>query len=438
MGEIIKPHSFEDAKRHIQSFSNRTSVDVGLDKVDVSGGFFGWGDHKVTGTELNNITTQIQNHLIRSNGLHADLIKEFGQVYRALESLDGEYIPAILSAVKGAETASNQAKAAQDDIKKTIEAQKRMITVLEEHKSKLDKLKHLGNIDEIWKDTKTLQKEIKVFKSNFENAQKQVTRLEASLKAIQRYADSLLDYEHLEEIDETWERVGNHEDAIVNLNIKMEDIVADIQSLSRTLKSIRRITDEIQSYEHWKKIDQIWFDVEKGKEYVTELQEIEKQHSTDINTIKKETEDLKQFRNSLEEQQYLLQIDSMWNIVQAEQDKIGELQTRIINLSKIDGELAERQDLFASFQENLVEQSHLFDIDLLWSNTDTVLTELKNKTEESDKEILDLRKTIETEKESHQRDIVIFKKQITNAYIIAGGAIGLGIVELILNMIGIL
>ena len=77
--EIIKPHSFENAKKHIKAFSNRTSPDLGLDKVSTSGGLFGWFDHNVTGEELNKVTGQIQDYLIKFNSLHSDFINEFGQ-----------------------------------------------------------------------------------------------------------------------------------------------------------------------------------------------------------------------------------------------------------------------------------------------------------------------------------------------------------------------
>jgi len=146
----LKFTSFENAKNNIQAFANRNTADFGLATVPSSGGLFKLGDHKVTGDELNNITSQVQGHLVKINGVTTDLIKEFGQVYTALESLDKEYIPAILSAVKGAETASNQAKnaaehakVAQEDIRKTVKEQKKIIKVLEDHKAKLDKLKHL-------------------------------------------------------------------------------------------------------------------------------------------------------------------------------------------------------------------------------------------------------------------------------------------------------
>ena len=143
MNEIIKPHSFEAAKNHIEQFSKNTPTNLEIEKVETEGGFLWLFDHNVTGDELNRVTAQIQECLVYFNNLQAEFIKEFGQVYKALESLDGEYIPAICSAIKGAEIASNQAKEAQIDIKKTIEALKKIIDILKEHKTKLDKLKHL-------------------------------------------------------------------------------------------------------------------------------------------------------------------------------------------------------------------------------------------------------------------------------------------------------
>ena len=44
--------------------SQRTMSDFGLDHVPTSGGLFGLGEHKVTGNELNNIVSQIQDYLI--------------------------------------------------------------------------------------------------------------------------------------------------------------------------------------------------------------------------------------------------------------------------------------------------------------------------------------------------------------------------------------
>ncbi len=546
MNEIIKPHSFEDAKQHIHAFSGRTSSNLGLEKVNDSGGLFGWFEHTVTGTELNKVTAQVQDYLIKFNELHIDFIKEFGQVYKALESLDKEYIPAILSAIKGAETASNQAKAAQIDIKKTIEAQKKIITVLERHKEKLDKLNHLENIDEIWNDIRKLNQEISAYKNNFESAQKQVLRLEGSLKAVQKYADSLLNYEHLEDVDEIWERVSSHNNEISKILIQLKKTNTDIQDLEDTLNDMQSVVDEIRNYEHLKDIDHIWNDVESYKENIVDIGKKETKNSSEITSLRKETKDLIIFKSNVEKQRYLLnideiwervslnndeisemhiqlektnagiqdledslngmqsavdeihnfehlkdinhiwddvarckenivdineretknyteitslqkeaknlitfkinlekqkhfeQIDAMWNDVQTGQKNISNLLDSVNKLSADVDSITDNQHVLLELRDNLERQEHFSDIDLLWNNTDVALSEIKKKSDKFDDEIQMLRENMKEEHQSYQTVITDLKKRLTFAYAIAGGVIGLGIIELILNVLGIL
>lgn len=546
MNEIIKPHSFEDAKQHIHAFSGRTSSNLGLEKVNDSGGLFGWFEHTVTGTELNKVTAQVQDYLIKFNELHIDFIKEFGQVYKALESLDKEYIPAILSAIKGAETASNQAKAAQIDIKKTIEAQKKIITVLERHKEKLDKLNHLENIDEIWNDIRKLNQEISAYKNNFESAQKQVLRLEGSLKAVQKYADSLLNYEHLEDVDEIWERVSSHNNEISKILIQLKKTNTDIQDLEDTLNDMQSVVDEIRNYEHLKDIDYIWDDVESNKENIVDIGKKETKNSSEITSLRKETNNLIIFKNKVEKQKYLCnidemwerislnndeisgihiqlektnagiqdledslngmqsavdeihnfehlkdinyiwddverckeniidineretknnteitflqkeaknlitfkinlekqkhfeQIDAMWNDVQTGQKNISNLLDSVNKLSADVDSITDNQHVLLELRDNLERQEHFSDIDLLWNNTDVALSEIKKKSDKFDDEIQMLRENMKEEHQSYQTVITDLKKRLTFAYAIAGGVIGLGIIELILNVLGIL
>ena len=546
MNEIIKPHSFEDAKQHIHAFSGRTSSNLGLEKVNDSGGLFGWFEHTVTGTELNKVTAQVQDYLIKFNELHIDFIKEFGQVYKALESLDKEYIPAILSAIKGAETASNQAKAAQIDIKKTIEAQKKIITVLERHKEKLDKLNHLENIDEIWNDIRKLNQEISAYKNNFESAQKQVLRLEGSLKAVQKYADSLLNYEHLEDVDEIWERVSSHNNEISKILIQLKKTNTDIQDLEDTLNDMQSVVDEIRNYEHLKDIDHIWNDVESYKENIVDIGKKETKNSSEITSLRKETKDLIIFKSNVEKQRYLLnideiwervslnndeisemhiqlektnagiqdledslngmqsavdeihnfehlkdinhiwddvarckenivdineretknyteitslqkeaknlitfkinlekqkhfeQIDAMWNDVQTGQKNISNLLDSVNKLSADVDSITDNQHVLLELRDNLERQEHFSDIDLLWNNTDVALSEIKKKSDKFDDEIQMLRENMKEEHQSYHTVITDLKNRLNFAYAISGGVIGLGIIELILNVLGIL
>lgn len=104
MGElVIQTHSFELAKRGLKEFSQKAAEEIKIDSVDICGGFLGLGDHKVTGYEFNKRLGVIQQHLIDLNATNNRTIKEFGQVYSALEALDKDYIQAILVSIKATE-----------------------------------------------------------------------------------------------------------------------------------------------------------------------------------------------------------------------------------------------------------------------------------------------------------------------------------------------
>ena len=273
MTDIVKPHSFEVALNNLKELAEQTPSDIGLDKVDSEAGLFGWFDHKVTGDELNKITTQVQGYLVGFNNLHLKEIKEVQQIYNVLESLDKEYIPAILAAVKAAETASDQAKRAQKDISKLIEAHKKSIKVLEQHKERLDRLQHLENIDEIWASSKELEKELKSFKSNFSETEKKVEDLKKSIASVQKYAETLMDQEHLDDIDEMWERVGQDEESLSELRLLIENVTERLDSCANSIGSIAEEQERIVGQKHILEIDTLYADVDEAKESINTLKE---------------------------------------------------------------------------------------------------------------------------------------------------------------------
>jgi len=168
MNELaINSHEFDDAKKQLKEFSEIIPSKVDLKTITSHEGIFDWFEHKVTGNELNEITAEIQQLLISINDWITKSIKEFGKVYMALEALDKDYIQSIIIAIRAAEKASNQAKKAAEeaqkntkDIAETIEVQKKTINVLIQFKSKIDKLEHLINIDDIWCDNQKLMEDV--------------------------------------------------------------------------------------------------------------------------------------------------------------------------------------------------------------------------------------------------------------------------------------
>lgn len=165
----------------MKEFSEQTITDLDLKRVDNSKGvgeflrdlFFGRGlgkDHLVKGEELNELTSQIQTHLRSINNTQIKLIKEFGQVYSALESLDKDYIQAILVSIKATEETSKGIKNTQEQIKSIVENQKKTLEELKKFKQKLDGYTHLGDIDKIWSDCQKWYQEINDLSETIESA----------------------------------------------------------------------------------------------------------------------------------------------------------------------------------------------------------------------------------------------------------------------------
>ncbi|MBS0686175.1 hypothetical protein [Streptococcus suis] len=149
MDDLVRQHhDFENAKNEIKIFSEQTLMDLDIrrvknkkDGVEVFGDLLlGRGfnlDHVVTGDELNDLTSQIQKNFYNINNTLIKLIKEFGQVYSALEALDRDYIQAIILSIKATEETSKGLQKTQEQIKKIVENQRRTLEELKKFKQKI-------------------------------------------------------------------------------------------------------------------------------------------------------------------------------------------------------------------------------------------------------------------------------------------------------------
>ena len=115
----IKKYNFENAKNQIKRFSEELPSAPTIDKVEVDGGLFGWGNHKVTGSEFNHGMGDVQTGFIDINTSLRTVIKEFGTVYETLDALDKEYINGIIANMEKIDKNCQQVQNAQSDIKGT-------------------------------------------------------------------------------------------------------------------------------------------------------------------------------------------------------------------------------------------------------------------------------------------------------------------------------
>lgn len=277
MGElVIQYHNFENAKEELKKFSEQTVTELDLKKVNnakdvgefIGDWFLGRGiglNHKVTGEELNDLTIQIQTHLHSINHTQIKLIKEFGQVYSALEALDQDYIQAILVSIKATEETSQGIRETQGQIKKIVENQRKTLEELKKFKLKLDGYTHLGDIDKIWSDCQSWYKEKIAFSKLIEGA------VESSKESVKK-ADAIK------------AALTVAEKKIVDLSKQSSSLIERLESIQNMVSENKEdinillgFTEKLSGIEHLMEVDDIWKQMEvcqlriKGLEQTDEI-----------------------------------------------------------------------------------------------------------------------------------------------------------------------
>lgn len=146
----LSHHDFDEAKEHLKEFAEQSQEELYFDKVRTHDDFFGFefAEHGVNGREFNTLVEQIQNYISKFYDNQQTLIEEFGQVYKALEALDKDYIQAILSSVAAIDHTNKKILKEQARIDKTIEKQASTLQVLKQFKEKFNENNHKETIEE--------------------------------------------------------------------------------------------------------------------------------------------------------------------------------------------------------------------------------------------------------------------------------------------------
>ena len=352
MNELeIKRHSFDLAKNRLKEFSEKTEAELAIDRVRTDGDFFGLGDHKVTGYELNNRLEAIQGHLIDINSTNNRTIKEFREVYNALDALDKDYIKSIVANVKAIEKTSNDVREQQKTLKqhndklvtqqnklnthqteidKNVENMKKIVTTLKNFKEKLDEFKHLTDIDKIWVDCRTMRNDMQVVSDSITALSKKTTsdietanfknkalldQVDKEIIALQKEAKTYMDF-----FSDLSEKV----DSIANLLDEQIYIIQDISDFVHQMKEISHLND----------VDSIWDDVNKTMADISNLENGLQTINADIHKIENNFTQIDDFIDVLNGYEHLKDIDLAWNDLESAKIKITDLFKLVENCNK--------------------------------------------------------------------------------------------------------
>ena len=389
MNEIaIKQHSFEIAKNRLKEFSEKTETKLELKGVDTDG-FFPFSDHRVTGQELNTRLANIQNHFATINDTSNKIIKEFREVYNALDVLDKDYITSIIANVKAIEKTSNDVRVQQN--------------ILKQHNEKLENQQNKLDIHQV-------------------EINKSVESISKIVSALKIFKDKLEEYRHLNDIDQIWRDIENHSSMLAENKRKEEQFLINLKTIEIANNDIRKQQDTLKK----------------------EKEKLEKQYIK-LDTHQSETDKnitiLKTFKDKLDKYEHLNDIDQIWKDIKNFSSILNESKKReeqfFINLKAIkeinDNIIIQHNELIKEHNE-LTKQ--LSEIDKNMENVSNTLDERKKRDEillsiiqknkiEVNKYIIDItQRTNDT--------LLSLTKKVKYTYWLTGSAIGLAIFELIL------
>ena len=163
----VSNHDFNAAKEQLKKFAEQDVEELKFDKVRTHEDIFGieWSEHGVTGKELNSLIEKLQKYFSKVYDRDQNLIEEFGEVYKALEALDKDYIQAILTSVSAIKKTNEKILIEQERIDQTIEKQKATLIALKQFKenvsnqlSEIDSSQLIGLIEQLGNRVETLEK----------------------------------------------------------------------------------------------------------------------------------------------------------------------------------------------------------------------------------------------------------------------------------------
>ena len=303
MNEIaIKQHSFEIAKNRLKEFSEKTETKLTLDTVDTDG-FFPFSDHRVTGQELNTRLANIQDHFATINETNNKIIREFREVYNALDVLDKDYITSIIANVKAIEKTSNDVRIQQNilkqhneklenqqnkldihqvEINKSVESISKIVNALKIFKDKLEEYRHLNDIDQIWRDIENHSSMLAENKRKEEQFLINLKTIEITNNDIRKQQDTLK--KENEKLEKYYIKLDTHQ-----------------SETDKNITILKTFKDKLDKYEHLNDIDQIWKDIEN--------------HSSTLDESKKRDEILLSIiqKNKIEVNKYIIDITQRTN-----------------------------------------------------------------------------------------------------------------------------
>lgn len=441
---IVKRQNFDTAMKSIKDFSDQATEHEPLARVSYSEGLFDLFDHKVTGSELNRVVSQVEDQLVDLKNYNLGFLDLITNIYKALDALDQEHISGIL-------IAANAAKVASDKATKNVEAIEKIVKVLKEFKDKLEKLEHLMDVDKAWKLLDEQQKLIESFGI---------------------YQSRLSKIKHIQDVDKLWDKASLQAKSLMDIENELSQIDKSLEIQGTTIAGFADIINDISQNQQSfinsvnQRLTQYQEDTdrhldEREKDMQGAFSSLAGVFNQNQDNLSKKIDVFIQSQSDRMGQVEKTQAERL-NAIQASQleslSQISEVQsTTLTNIEK--NQAAQLKQLSKDQSDTLeqIKRMHVEQLDAIQTvqaetlsqisatqsttleNIETTYNARLDQIAKAQVERLDvINKSLEEEKSALSETVATLTLKIKIAYAMAGGAAFIAVIQLLLNIAGVL
>lgn len=379
---VLEPVNLDKNKNEIMRQRASVPSQVSLTHFRENVGFF---KANVKGEDLNGLVMELQKTFSDINTRETKMYDQLDTVFKTVESIHKGSIEGIIVGVKSAQEAISQAEYAIETITETL-------VILQEFKNQLEEnTEHLNDIDIIWDATQQLDKDVQgLEKSLTEKAKK----FDENIKVLMALKSMLDKIKHIKDVDLMYKDLST---LCKNFEQEKKNTNGRIDSISGEVKQLQDFEVTIEKIEHLSAVDEMFVALENLQKSVSE----EKNRvSQEYSMIRDDIQKLVEYRQLLEKIEHLREVDTLWS-------NSEELTSGIAVLEKTMESSCQRIKVAEETIQHNVDEIDVIKNELLRC------------------EVL-------------EKEVNLLKEKVKILHYALGGTIGLVVVQIILNMIGIL
>lgn len=441
---VLQPVNLDANKNEIQRQRRNVPSQVSLNHFKENVGIF---KANVKGEDVNDLVTQIQDCFVTLNQRDAKVYDELDTIFRVIEDIHDGTIKGIIAAIKSAQEAIAQSDYAIEQIKETL-------LILQDFKTQLEENTiHLNDIDALWDASQLLERDLSALE---ETVKQKNSEHDKHIKKIIEFKTSMEKRKHIKDVDKMYQDIERLDG---DFKKNSQDNQKNIEQINGRLSVFEEFQAGIQALSHYNDLDIMWDDVQRLTDSCSNIEAALNNKHVEIS---RRVDKLSGFISKLENMDHILDIDTIFQSVsdlkvtfeenkKANEAEISALKENIDALTKQSNELAadiskvsrtsdnnsnqisamqedyeKRFEAINEFLDRLKECEHLLDVDKAWSfshDLETRVVEVEKRTE-----VL----------ENVQAEVETLKTKLHTAYLVIGGTAAVLVVQLLLNILGVI